>query len=1101
MTSVWQFFCNAVGTFGISVSCTVYPNTICLAAKGQPISVGFNRDRALCVWTSEPVSLPATWVGMRDRAVLTRWDLSDSSGEILEVSVVPKTLTPELASKQQLFPLLETLPFSLPKTLGDDEPDNDECNYHIMLRGCDMDTSPTPFTLGGFAERLVEMSFTKMDSLEIDSTALPGCLRLSRPDPVKTDIDQIPFVLNSIDNNWRDKESLNTASARRFAGLVCSLAELRQAAEEGSSDAHPGAIDVLVTGVEVSHWIGQQFVADLARVFPMLNCVALSSNFVLGLLQEGAGHLEPMNFPLTAESFRLAPGAVCLACSQSGTTYPTVWAARLLSRIPDCTVFAMSGHMDTVLGTSIGQSLADSEFHSTIFRTMAGVRPSEASTVASVAMHHTLTHLLLACAAHSVDTHRGRRGCRRLKQHDIADLNRIVSALAPTSERLCGVTAEGLPMRGEAHEELARAGAAWSSHLTEVYWATAFGALYVYVTVVGGVPPISTFWGLSLEVVEIEGDPDWVPRVADATIYVFLPALISLVHRVLTGRRLWTRFCSRTVVIVDSSTMNYKLLRAYLTKLRSLAFRFTTFGVLGQNPTDHFVHEMTHLTTSETLVAVGRCDGRLASLASTEASLIMSLQQAKFIKKASTGIEAISLGHNPWTNPKLFRRHVALPIGDRPAFYSEHLLNQAGGETVEASRHLGCHPEHVISSTATLLSGQRQLGCELDAPRLTLAMLKEYMCGSETISRAEARELLKSIVEEQAMELAVDPADFDAEKLIPKESGPKPWTLPSASPQLGPSGPEPDLLHIAVELPTTPDPERRSAKRGKRTFSRGRCSTPIQSSKRLAVRLSLVNVMTIVRSDAMRQDVKRMKRNARRQAIRAWAAEVESPLSLPAGRRTAPPHRPKSQKVSLGELFHLWHDLVVAERFPRMRHSMSKRGRPGDWRQLELYRTVVRAQPMLSWMFGATLLKDVFHAWLQGARAWRQDKVEMVGSRWAHPTASQQQVLAAQQLLEHLYESRVAAAERLISFYVLFHRMVRPISRLPFLGFRMDKTESRLRVASTPAPVAMREPTHGPAASVDVFDKGCLDTKLPHSLSKATRSNPGTHSSAMVVEL
>ena len=380
------------------------------------------------------------------------------------------------------------------------------------------------------------------------------------------------------------------------------------------------------------------------------------------------------------------------------------------------------------------------------------------------------------------------------------------------------------------------------------------------------------------------------------------------------------------------------------------------------------------------------------------------------------------------------------------------------------------------------------------------------------------------------MELAVDPEDFDAEKLIPlssKESGPKPWSR-TASPQLGPSGPEPDVPHVLLELPTSPtsgDSERRGARLGKRTFSRGRCSTPIQSSKRLAVRLSLVNVMTIVRSDAMRQDVKRMKQNARRKAIRAWADEVESPLSPPTGRHAAP-HRPKSQTVYLGELFHLWHDLVVAERFPRMRHSMSKSGRPGDWRQLELYRTLLRAQPMLSWMFGATLLKDVFHAWRQGARVWRQDKVEMVGSRWAHPTASQQQVLAAQQLLEHLYESRVAAAERLISFYVLFHRMVRPISRLPFLGFRMDKTESRLRVASTPAPVAMREPSRGPAASVDVIRQGYLDTKLPDSWSRATTpcaaekknrqlsvgttntgglsaawSDPGTHCSDMVVAL
>mmetsp|Transcript_92944 Transcript_92944/g.206782 ORF Transcript_92944/g.206782 Transcript_92944/m.206782 type:complete len:88 (+) Transcript_92944:1-264(+) len=66
------------------------------------------------------------------------------------------------------------------------------------------------------------------------------------------------------------------------------------------------------------------------------------------------------------------------------------------------------------------------------------------------------------------------------------------------------------------------------------------------------------------------------------------------------------------------------------------------------------------------------------------------------------------------------------------------------------------------------------------------------------------------------------------------------------------------------------------------------------------------------------------------------------------------------------------------------------------------------------------------------------------------------ETIKMQHLCETLYETRVAAAERLISSFVLFHRMVKPISKVPFLGFDMDRTESRLRVASTPAPVAMR---------------------------------------------
>ena len=193
---------------------------------------------------------------------------------------------------------------------------------------------------------------------------------------------------------------------------ITIIAELRQAAE----DAHPGAIDVLVTGVEVSHWIGQQFVADLSRVFPMLNCVAISSNFVLGMLQKGAGHVEPLNFPYTQDTFKLAPGAVCLALSHSGATYPTVWAARLLKRVGNNTVFAMSGHLDTTLSASLGQSLSDPTFNGNIMWTMAGVRPSESATVATIAMHHSLTHLLMVTMAFRATISRGirRQGNRLL---------------------------------------------------------------------------------------------------------------------------------------------------------------------------------------------------------------------------------------------------------------------------------------------------------------------------------------------------------------------------------------------------------------------------------------------------------------------------------------------------------------------------------------------------------------------------------------------------------------------------------------------------------------------------------------------------------------
>ena len=66
----------------------------------------------------------------------------------------------------------------------------------------------------------------------------------------------------------------------------------------------------------------------------------------------------------------------------------------------------------------------------------------------------------------------------------------------------------------------------------------------------------------------------------DVDIYVFLEAIIATGLRWLAVRRLWTRYTNRGIVIVDS-TVNYKLLRAYTSKLKALAYSFTTFGVSG----------------------------------------------------------------------------------------------------------------------------------------------------------------------------------------------------------------------------------------------------------------------------------------------------------------------------------------------------------------------------------------------------------------------------------------------------------------------------------------------------------------------------------------
>ena len=47
---------------------------------------------------------------------------------------------------------------------------------------------------------------------------------------------------------------------------------------------HDGSLDVLVTGCEVSLWVGEQFASDLHLAFPNLSIECTSANKLLGLL-------------------------------------------------------------------------------------------------------------------------------------------------------------------------------------------------------------------------------------------------------------------------------------------------------------------------------------------------------------------------------------------------------------------------------------------------------------------------------------------------------------------------------------------------------------------------------------------------------------------------------------------------------------------------------------------------------------------------------------------------------------------------------------------------------------------------------------------------
>jgi len=102
-------------------------------------------------------------------------------------------------------------------------------------------------------------------------------------------------------------------------------------------------------------------------------------------------------------------------------------------------------------------------------------------------------------------------------------------------------------------------------------------------------------------------------------------------------------------------------------------------------------------------------------------------------------------------------------------------------------------------------------------------------------------------------------------------------------------------------------------------------------------------------------------------------------------------------------------------------------------------------------------------------------KTSVIGQALLDDEVDEAELLQHMKLTESFYESRVGSTERLLSWFVLLHAMAEPSSRLPFLRYDLGKTESRLRVASTPAPVPNHEdPCQSNLAeshSVDPFDE------------------------------
>jgi hypothetical protein len=711
---------RASGSFGLVLVSSTEPDTVAVAAWGQQMSVGLHAEAGVALFASEAAAMK---VPIKDGHFMThRLDLEEGRGEVLRVSLRPRSVTRNEACGRAMRG----------GAGGGASVDRSFAAEHSFKGG----------SLFGFTWQGISVTSFRFDTQRESTPSelerrlvplldnplvqpLPLLSGAAQRDPVGADIEAIPAVLARVRQEWQHADSLCRQSATAFARILLEKMAIN-AAPGGAACAHDGRdADVLVVGCESSLWIAQQWAADLQRALPRVAARALSANKVLALLGAPGDAAVP-GFPGMARSQLPLRNALVLLVSQSGQTFPVLHAARLLRHAIGDRVFVLTGEFDTKLGLVVGQDMARQQpFCARIFSNFAGWRPAEPTTVAAAAAHATLTELLLFLLhAYTLELPPPQAAALlglAMPRDDVRCLAELrdASTLQAVPEiclRADGTSVVGLSFRETAtrlmfnwtagrlpgvHERLVAQGQEWAVRVTEGWRATVFSALYVFGTIWFQFAPMNV-----VSVVVGCGQPfyfvcqqdakccviGFALRLVDVALYIWVGWLFLLARRRLAGADVFARRGRRTLIVADVPWV-HQCVEVYVSKLFALSYGDNGLDVHGASPTDSFVHRFTHRVHRGVLIALGRADGRVSSLARAEGAALLAAMQAAAIHSAGCGPEIVSVGHNTWHgNPGAIREHVVLPT-HRRRFMCEYVFDAVAGRAGGAS-----DPQSVLAS-------------------------------------------------------------------------------------------------------------------------------------------------------------------------------------------------------------------------------------------------------------------------------------------------------------------------------------------------------------------------------------------------------------------
>ncbi|VEP14270.1 conserved membrane hypothetical protein [Hyella patelloides LEGE 07179] len=606
------FISRAKGSFGLVTVSTLEESQLVLAAKGQPITIGFNWQQKYMVYASEPAAVDRV---LADVSGSSRLDLNPQAGEIAQVSAEDITIYSLKKQRELKASELENRWISL--------------KHHPHL----------PY-----------VKFSESEN----------------QDPVESDLQSIPRVLAEIKTSWQNSTSLNRQSADYLVHLLTEKVQRFEQKQQKMfqaglmSQIRPTpTVDLLITGEENSLWLGERFAQNLKTVFPLLNVVTISANEVLQQLSQNLNQLC------------LNKNSLVLAITQSGQTFSTVQVIDTFDHLCDQGVigelFILTGELSSFINSTQGNggvtailpsSFLDNPHRHRIFINGSGRRKAEPSTVTVAAAGQTLTELLFYLAQQMKNNFPDSEpfGMNLTSESLLVLAMMKDDFLNKNVRQIIGVTARGKPIKSAIRQKLVQGGRHWGLHVTETPLAWAIHAFYVFITV-GWVIPfgetlplVKTSLGLIFNLANLPQSlleaVSPVITLADIAIYIFGSWFWTLLIRYFQGRQLLARMGKRTLVIGDVPWVN-QLLQAYISKLFSLSYGIATIEVHGSNPQNHFLHAFGHRVVRGTLIFLGVPDGRRSKkLQEAENAVLMTGKQANGVRNINVGPEIVVMGHH-----------------------------------------------------------------------------------------------------------------------------------------------------------------------------------------------------------------------------------------------------------------------------------------------------------------------------------------------------------------------------------------------------------------------------------------------------------------------